>query len=442
MSADLEQLLSEKGLPANPEAERSILGGIILDNPLMADCAWGLRPDYFYVDSHRRIFSRMVELFEMGYPIDIITLAEQLTKHKEISSVGGVAFLTSLTDGVPRRQVIDHFVKLVREKHTLRTVLNAVRQTSLKIVSGEFTPAECVTSLEDALVEVTTIGKQARHIGDLLLEATNQIVRLREVQDTILGFTFDFPPLDELTTGIRSDEFWVVGARPNVGKTPFGMQIAIANALRQKRVVVFTLEMADLQITNRCLIHYGAAKPWELRDPRRMTTDDLNAVLEGAASLSKYPLWIDDTGSITLRQLCNKIRYVIRRLGAELIIVDYLQLVDGGGKNPYEGVSNVAKGMRAIVRETKVPIVALSQLNRNAKDQTKEPHLGDLRESGVIEQEANGVILLHRPVVLDENDDVVELSSMGKLILAKVREGAGGFEPAQFDENTLTWQPA
>lgn len=430
----------DQTIPANVDAERSILGGIILENGCLFDATAVLRPECFFLDAHRRIFDRMVELSDCGKPIDTISLSEELKQHRELDSVGGLPYLLELQDKAMRRKSLAHHVNLVHEKYVLRKLLFAANATANLIMDGG-TVAECVTATEDALLEVGIVGKQPRHISDLMHEACEEINRLREVQDQTLGLTLDFEPLDTITTGIRRDEFWIIGARPNVGKTPFAMQIALANAAyRKKKVLVFTLEMADLQLSMRCLIHRGGASPYKIRDPRRMDRGELLRVMEEAAETAKLSVWVDDSGVRSIKEIRNVILNYIRKHGIELVILDYLQLVDGPGRSQYEVTSAVSKGLRALVRQTKVPILALSQLNRNAKDPNKEPDLADLRESGVIEQEANVVILIHRPNdTAEHRKDMMAME--GKFIMAKVREGFKGSEPFIFNEERLIFEP-
>jgi replicative DNA helicase len=426
--------------PSSIESERSILGGIILDPGLAIDAIGALRAESFHLDSHRRVFSALSEMHEHGIPIDFITVKQQLARRGELEAVGGETFVYSLSDGVPKRKTLDHLCKVVQEKFVLRSLLYAMNATANRIAEGDMA-TDCIAAIEEALLDVRSSGKQPRHISELMHEAVEEIERLRDVQDQTLGLTLDFEPLDQVTTGIRRDELWVVGARPNVGKTPFAMQIALANASqRKKKVLIFTLEMSDLQLSMRSLIHRGGATPYKMRDPRRMDRSELTAVMEEAAETAKLSLWVDDSGSRTIKQIRNTILSFIRRHGIELVVIDYIQLVDGEGRSQYEITSNVSKGLRALVRQTKVPILALSQLNRNAKDPNKEPDLADLRESGVIEQEANVVILIHRP------NDATEgrrdtMSMEGKFVMAKVREGFKGSEPFIFNEDRLIFEP-
>jgi replicative DNA helicase len=405
---------------------------------MITDAAVTLRPDHFFLDSHRKIYRSMLELHDAGIPISFPVLADRLKSKRELEAIGGTRILNNLADNSIRRTSLDSLIHVIIEKHTLRTLQVSLSAIVNRIGEGE-DAEEIIAAAEDAVAEVRIQGKSGRHISDLMHDATREIERLRTVKDHTLGLTLDFEPLDNSTTGIRRDELWVVGARPNVGKTPFAMQIALANAKLGKQVDVYELEMSDSQTANRFLIHHGVVHPWKLRDPRRMSERDVLNAFEGAAEIAKLPLWIDDRGSMTVQQLRSAILAGIRKRNTQLVIVDYIQLIKGEGKR-YEVTSEAAAGLREIVRKTKVPIIALSQLNRNAKDPGKPPDLADLRESGVIEQEANVVVMIHRPLV-KEGDNEDSLSNDGKFILAKVREGVRGPEEFTFNEQTLTFQP-
>jgi replicative DNA helicase len=426
------------GLPSSVDAERTVLGGIIVQPGLIYEAAAELRPEHFYLETHQRVFRGMLDLFDAGISIEPIALGELLKKRRELDSVGGVTGIAYLEEGVPQRVSIAHYIAIIREKHNLRTLLFAANAVAGQIADGDDS-SECAAALEDALVRVAIAGKSGRHISELMQDATKEIERLRTVKETTLGLTLDFEPLDSSTTGIRKDELWVIGARANVGKTPFAMQIALANARLGKQVDVYELEMSDAQTSNRFIVHYGAAHPWKLRDPRRMSEKEVLNTFEGAAEIAQLPLWVDDSGSLTIRELKSRILAGIRKRNTQLVIVDYIQLIKGEGKR-YEVTSDAAAGLREIVRKTKVPIIALSQVNRNIKDPNKAPDLGDLRESGVIEQEANVVVIIHRPPIKDgDNEDALSLD--GKFILAKVREGVRGPEAFTFNEKTLTFEP-
>jgi replicative DNA helicase len=427
----------ERGMPSAPDAEKSILGSILLDVNALYEAQQTLRSDDFSVDAHRRIFQRMIELAEQGKPVDRITLPECLSVHKELEAVGGVSYVSSLPDGVPRRPSIKHHADIVKDKSVLRNLIHAASAAIERAAAQEEKADEVLGGLEDSLLELRATGRQFSTFKDLMQKCITKIRYLRTVETATLGLPTGIGPIDSITTGIRESELWIIGGRPNVGKTPLGCQIAMHNVMQGIPVALFSLEMDEEKTGMRYMAHMGAASARKIRDPRIM--DDVEALraMEIAANNSEWPLYVDDTPGLSLSQLRAKARLAIHKFGARLIVIDYLQLIDAPGKDAYTRVSNVARGLYQLKRETKVPVVALSQLNRNAKEPSKAPTMGDLRESGVIEQEADVIALVHRP---PEGDDPNVLSCFGELILAKVREGERGPENVEFDRKTLTFK--
>ncbi len=277
----------------------------------------------------------------------------------------------------------------------------------------------------------------ARPIAEVMRDAVAKLTEYRN-RDAggSLGLTTTVESVDMATTAIREDELWIVGARPNVGKTPFGCQIAIENAKQGFPVLMFTLEMADVQLAWRILSHAGFAKPSVVRDPRYALEATWNNISSAPDRVKDWPLYIDDTPGLSIGELKHRTRLFVAKYGVRLVVVDYLQLVNAPGKGGYERVTNVARGLQQLCRQTHCPILALSQLNREAKDLSKEPMLGDLRESGELEQSANVVLLLHRPPGQEDNTPGRD----GKIIAAKVREGKGGAVNVHFDDQTLTFK--
>lgn len=438
MSTALDKAL-DKGMPASPDAERSILGAILLDPNCLYESQTSLRSDGddFSIDSHRRIFSRMVELGEHAKPIDIITLTEVLNARKELNSVGGVAYIASLTDGVPRRPSIKHYCAIVRDKSILRSLIHMANNIMARSADQGESPSEIMGSVEETLMSMQVVGKTFRSMRELVPEAIDELERLREVTNETLGLTTGFAALNDATTGIREGEIWVIGARPNVGKTPFACQIGLANAKQNLPVGVFSLEMIEKRITLRCMAHAGCAPADLIRDPRRMSEGQRASAYDKAAMMADFPLYVDDTRGISLRDLRAKVRRAVHQMGIKLFILDYLQIMNADGKNQFERVSNAMRGIQMLVGETKVPMVVLSQLNRDAKDPSKPPMLGDLRDSGVVEQDADVVILIHRPPF---GDDPSVLSLTGEFIMAKMRDGVCGPEPFDFDPVSLQFR--
>jgi replicative DNA helicase len=423
----------DRGLPASPDAERSILGGILLDNHLQNEAAAALLAEHFYLDSHRRIYQRMLDLNEFGKPIDIISLAEELGRHKELESVGGVAYLTSLTDGVPRRQSIEHYIRLVKDKALLRGLIHAANGMISKALDQEDDTAEVLDSAEASLFALT----EARISQDLM--ALKDIVResfpggldaLYEAGRRITGVETHYTDLDELTSGLQPSDLVIVAARPSMGKTALAINMAENVAiLGGQPVAIFSLEMSREALLRRMLCSQSRVDSHKFRTGF-LGKDDLSKIRNGLDALLQAPMYIDDTPGISLTELRAKSRRLKHTAGLGMIVVDYLQLMSAtapGGKryeNRTQEVSAISRGLKAIAKELKVPLIALSQLSRAPETRgTKdnEPKLSDLRESGSIEQDADVVMFIYRPEYYNRDDPTLE--NKAKLIIAKQRNG-------------------
>ena len=423
----------DRGLPASPDAERSILGGILLDNFLQNEAAAALQAEHFYLDSHRRIYQRMLDLNEFGKPIDIISLAEELGRHKELESVGGVAYLTSLTDGVPRRQSIEHYIRLVKEKALLRGLIHAANGMITNALDQEDEAAEVLDAAEASIFALTEarIGQDLMALKDIVKESfPGGLDTLYEAGRRITGVETHYNDLDELTSGLQPSDLVIVAARPSMGKTALAINmaenVAIIGGLP---VAIFSLEMSREALLRRMLCSQSRVDSHKFRTGF-LGKEDLTKIRNGLDALLQAPLYIDDTPGISLTELRAKARRLKHTTGLGMLVVDYLQLMSAtapGGKryeNRTQEVSAISRGLKAIAKELKVPLVALSQLSRapetrGSKD--NEPKLSDLRESGSIEQDADVVMFIYRPEYYNRDDPTVE--NKAKIIISKQRNG-------------------
>lgn len=423
----------DRGLPASPDAERSILGGILLDNHLQNEAAAALQPEHFYLDSHRRIYQRMLDLNEFGKPIDIISLAEELSRYKELESVGGVAYLTSLTDGVPRRQSIEHYIRLVRDKAMLRSLIHAANGMISNALGQEDEATEILDSAEAALFQLTEarVGQDLMALKDIVKESfPGGLDALYEAGRRITGVETHYTDLDELTSGLQPSDLVIVAARPSMGKTALAINIAEnVSIIGGQPVAIFSLEMSREALLRRMLCSQSRVDSHKFRTGF-LGKDDLTKIRNGLDALLQAPMYIDDTPGISLTELRAKARRLKHTTGLGMIVVDYLQLMSAtapGGKryeNRTQEVSAISRGLKAIAKELKVPLVALSQLSRAPETRgTKdnEPKLSDLRESGSIEQDADVVTFIYRPEYYNREDPTLE--NKAKLIIAKQRNG-------------------
>ena len=425
----------DRGMPASPDAERSILGAILLDNNLQDQAATVLVPDDFSLDGHRRIYSRMMELSDSARPIDIITLTEELHRHKELESVGGVAYIASLTDGVPRRPSIEHYVKIVRDKALLRGVIHAASGIMARAADQEDSASDVLDAAEASILQLSQarLGQDLMGIADIAKESFGgNIDALYQRGRRITGLETYYADLDELTSGLQPSDLVIIAARPSMGKTAFAINIAENAALQGNKVVaVFSLEMSKEALLNRMLCSVSRVDSHKMRSGF-ISKEDALKLKDALDVLMNAPIYIDDTPGLSMSEMRAKARRLKQKHEdkLDLIVVDYLQLMSAvapGGKryeNRTQEVSAISRGLKAIAKELKVPVVALSQLSRAPEQRggkDNEPKLSDLRESGSIEQDADVVMFIYRPEYYNRNDP--DLEGKAKLIIGKQRNG-------------------
>jgi replicative DNA helicase len=424
----------ERGLPASVEAERSILGAILLDNFAYNQAAEALQADDFSLDAHRRIYRRMLELGESSRPIDLITLVDELARHKEVEAVGGVAYISSLTDGLPHRPNIESYVRIVKDKALLRGLIFTANAAIAQAMDATEPAGDILAGAETAIFELSDkrFGSGFRGIPEIVRESFGSIDALYERGQRITGLETHFTDLDNLTSGLQKSDLIIIAARPSMGKTAFAMNIAENVGVRDRKVVgIFSLEMSRESLLLRMLCSHAHVDSHRLRTGS-LYAEDRRKLVSALGDLAEAPIFLDDTPGISLTEMRAKARRLQHAQGGlDLIVVDYLQLmsaaVPGGGRryeNRTQEVSAISRGLKALAKELRVPVVALSQLsrapeNRGGKD--SEPKLSDLRESGSIEQDADVVAFIYRPEVYDRDNP--DLEGKAKLLIAKQRNG-------------------
>lgn len=419
-------------LPANVEAERSILGAILLDNFAYNQAAEHLRTEDFSLDSHRRIYTRMVDLAESSRPIDMITLIEELERHKELQAIGDVGYVSSLIEGVPERPSIEHYVRIVRDKALLRGLISAAN-TAIARASDQADPAEEVLSdAEAAIFQLSEkrIGRGFMGVQEIVRESFGSVDALLQRGQRITGLATHYTDLDEMTSGLQRSDLVIIAARPSMGKTAFAMNIAENAAIEDQQVVgVFSLEMSREALLMRLLCSQARVDAHKMRTGS-LWQDDMKKVVRAMEQLAHAPIYIDDTPGISVSEMRAKARRLKQSQGRlDLIIVDYLQLMSGGGKrfeNRTQEVSAISRGLKALAKELSVPVIALSQLSRapESRGGDHRPQLADLRESGSIEQDADLVMFIFREEVYRQDDP--ELQGRAEIIIAKQRNGPIG----------------
>jgi replicative DNA helicase len=421
----------ERGLPVSMEAERSILGAILLDNSLYDQAAENLTPDDFSLDGHRRIYSRMRDLQETGRPVDMITLVEELDRRKEVEAIGGVAYLSSLIDGVPERPSIEHYVRIVRNKALLRGLINVAQNAIAEAIEHTDEAEEVLGRAEQAIFQLSEnrIGQGFLDIPTIIKNSFGSLEELIERGQEITGLATHYSLLDKLTSGLQPSDLIIIAARPSMGKTAFAMNIAENAAVLDGKVVgVFSLEMSREALLRRMLASHAQVDSKELSQGF-LSKEDKRKLTNAVEQLMQAKLYIDDTPGISVSEMRAKARRLRQTEGLDLIIVDYLQLMSAvpvGGKrfeNRTQEVSAISRGLKALAKELRVPVVALSQLSRapESRGGDHRPQLSDLRESGSIEQDADVVAFIFREEVYKKDDP--DLDGIAELIVAKQRNG-------------------
>jgi replicative DNA helicase len=421
----------ERPLPNNLEAERSILGAILLDNHALNAAVEKIRSEDFFLSQHRQIFERMIQLGEKQQAIDVVTLMEVLSRRGELEAAGGIAYLSQLADGLPRVTNVEHYARIVKEKAVLRSLIfsaSAIQEQAL--AAGDdadviLDRAESVIfQLAEDRVKVGLIG-----VKELVRDNYERLEKIFSEGRRITGLTTGYPGLDNETAGLQPSELIILAARPSMGKTALALNISenVALSLREP-VAVFSLEMSKESLLLRLLASEARVDAHKFRTGH-MGRDDWGKVTGALTNLADAPLWIDDSASSTVMEIGAKARRLKRDRGLSLLVVDYLQLVvpthSGRGSNRQEEVSSISRGLKGLAKELKVPVLVLSQLTRAPERDDRKPQLSDLRESGAIEQDADVVLFINRPNFY-KTDLPEEDRAKAELIIAKQRNGPTG----------------
>lgn len=435
---DLRQVPIEQvdGMPHSLEAEHTILGAIMLDDRSVARAQQHIDASDFFLDAHRRIFQSMVDMAEAMQPIDIITLSAHLDAKNELAAVGGVSYVSSLIDGVPHQDNIERWAIMVRDKARARKLIHAFGKGQSAILANE--PVDDVIGVvESDLMDVLKIGmKETAQSPMALAKMTyGNLMKLRDSKEEVLGLTTGSKLMDELTTGFRDGEYWVLGGRTGAGKSSAALKAALRNSTRGIKTAYFALEMTGESMFGRALSMWSKIPYTRIRDPRFLSMREMETLATFADRIAKSGLVIDDAAGLDVHQLQARIRMQILQ-GAKLIFVDYLQLVQCREyKDKYDQVTMVSGMLRDLAKTTRVPIVALTQLKRpEGGSEMKPPTLYDLKESGNIENDAFVVWLIHRP----RNSEGF-YTKEDEYIVAKQRSGVAGWIHQTFQGETLTF---
>ena len=413
--------------PASIEAEQAVLGAMLLKPDAVTTAAEELSADDFYRETHRLIFEAMMELKERTEPVDLVTLTEQLKKADKLAKIGGIPALSLIANSVPTAANVHYHARIVHEKAQLRSLINAATEIAGAAYESADEVDDIMDSAEKRILAVSS-GKRSKDfvpLQDILLDTLEQIDRRYNNKGCITGLPTGFTELDHLTAGLQKSDLILVAARPSMGKTAFTLNIAAHVVLRAKEpVAFFSLEMSKEQLVQRLLCSEGRIDSQRLR-VGELEEKEWGDLIDTANRLSAAPLYIDDTPGITVMELRSKARRLKAEHGLSLIVIDYLQLMQGraskSGDNRQQEISEISRSLKALARELNVPVIALSQLSRSVESrQIKRPMLSDLRESGSLEQDADIVMFLYRE---DYYDPETENKNITEVIIAKHRNG-------------------
>ncbi|ADF42046.1 replicative DNA helicase [Priestia megaterium] len=425
----MSDLFADRLPPQNIEAEQALLGAIFLEPSSLTLASELLIPEDFYRASHQKIFTCMLKLSDQGEPVDLVTVTSELADQKILEEVGGVSYLSDLANSVPTAANVEYYGKIVEEKSILRRLIRTATHIASEGYAREDEVEVLLNEAEKNILEVAQRKNSGvfQNIKDVLVQTYDDIEVLHNRKGDITGIPTGFSDLDRMTAGFQRNDLIIVAARPSVGKTAFALNIAQNVATKtDENVAIFSLEMGAQQLVMRMLCAEGNIDAQRLRTGS-LTADDWGKLTMAMGSLSNAGIYIDDTPGIRVGEIRSKCRRLKQEGGLGMILIDYLQLIQGNGRsgeNRQQEVSEISRALKALARELEVPVIALSQLSRGVEQrQDKRPMMSDIRESGSIEQDADIVAFLYREDYYEkdtENQNIIEI------IIAKQRNGPVG----------------
>ena len=447
--------------PQNLEAEMAVLGAVLQEKEALYRAMEVVRPEHFYRPAHQQIFRACVDLFQRNEAVDLITLSEELKRQKTLDAVGGDAYLTALHDSVGTAANVAYHVRIVKEKAVFRELIRAGTQI-VEEASGEQAGADdLLDQAERRVFEISQdrMSTGFRPVSDILKGTFEEIERLYERKALVTGVPTGFPKLDEMTGGLQLSDLVIIAGRPGMGKSSFALNMAAHAAMEEGLAVgIFSLEMSSTMVTQRILCAEARVEAYRARTGR-LRAEDWTPLTSAASRIHDARIWIDDSASMSILELRAKARRLKAEHRMDLLIVDYLQLLRGVGRqeNRQQEISEICRSLKALAKELNIPVVALSQLSRAVEArEDKRPQLADLRESGAIEQDSDLVAFIYRPgyyKALRSTQSEEDLK-VAEIIVGKQRNGPTGtvtltylweymrFESAETDRQPPGWDAA
>jgi len=420
--------------PHSIEAEESVLGGVLIENSVLDTVVELLRPEDFYREAHRKIMRAVLELNQRNEPIDLITLADALRNRGELQDAGGAAYLAELAERVPTAANVVYYARIVRDKALMRNLIQVTTEITMASYEAQGNVESFLDEAERRVYEIAEnkVRQSLLPVRDIVVESMKQIEQLYERREFITGVPTGFRDLDKKTAGLQPSDLIIVAGRPSMGKTAFALNVVQNAALHGGvGVAVFSLEMSKEQLVLRMLCSEARVDQSRVRSGYA-AEQDYPKLAMAAQHLSEVPIYIDDTGGLSILELRAKARRLSRDKNARLglIVIDYLQLMKGPPTDSREQeISAISRSLKALAKELNLPIIALAQLNRKVEDRAdKRPIMADLRESGAIEQDADVILFLNRPYVYDKGAEERD----AEVIIGKQRNGPIGTVPLTF----------
>lgn len=424
---------AEMAMPFSNEAEQSVLGAMYLDRNCIPDVLGKVRGEDFYISRHQELFEAIVELYNLGTPIDLVTLKEHLTLRGSLEKIGGIAFVVEVANLVPSIDSVGYYANIVKDKAVQRRMIRMADEIRGKCYRGDEETDDILAAAQQSIIDISQ-DRSSRglvHIGRYLDESLEKLETLSKRTDAVTGIPTGFLDIDRRTSGLHASELIILAARPAMGKTSFALNIAQNVAVKAKKnVAIFSLEMPGVQLANRLLsgeakLNSEKIKKGDIKD------DEWGKIGNAIAALAQAGIYVDDTSSITVSEIGARCRKLMLDKGLDMVVIDYLQLISGSSKggSRQQEISEISRTLKILANDLNIPIIALSQLSRASDKEKREPLLSDLRDSGAIEQDADMVMFLHRDGYYHED---AEEPNKAKCNFAKHRNGEVGYE-------YLTW---
>ena len=416
----------ERPLPSNLDAERSILGAVLLDNNALNTAIESLKAEDFFLPQHRNVFTQMIALADAQQAIDLVTLTEELHRRGELEASGGAPYLASLVDGVPRVSNVEHYARIVKEKAILRNLIHATHSIQQRALEGEEGADAILDNAESSIFALAEDRVKAGllPIKDIVRDNFDRLEKIFREGKSITGISTGYGELDKLLSGLQPSELIILAARPSQGKTALALNLAENIGIRGGLpVAVFSLEMSKESLLQRLVASVAQVDAHKFRSGH-LSREDWKRMTEALSKIASSPLWVDDAGSNSVLEIGAKARRLKRDKGLALLVIDYLQLITGRGRfnSRQEEVASISRGLKGLAKELQIPVLVLSQLTRAPERDERGPQLSDLRESGAIEQDADVVMFIYRPNFFNLNASPEE-RDMADILIAKQRNG-------------------